>query len=73
MSFADLDQPPLEGLLLINELDAAEVRDLAQALEPPYENLCGSDHLGQRVARALDNDSRLVQLISDLRCIGTVR
>ena len=38
---------PFEGLLFVNDLDAAEVRDLAQALEPSLEDLCGSDHLGQ--------------------------
>ena len=54
---------PFEGLVLVNDPNAAEVRDLAQALEPSLEDLCGSDHLGQRVARALDNGIRLVQLI----------
>ena len=54
---------PFEELVLVNDLNAAEVRDLAQALEVPYENLCRSDHLGQRVARALDNGIRSVQLI----------
>ena len=53
---------PFEGVVLVNDLTAAEVRDLAQAREPSLEDLCGSDHLGQRVTRALDNDSRLVHL-----------
>ena len=53
---------PFEGLVFVNDLNAAEVRDLAQALEPSLEDLCGSDHLGQRVTRALYNDGWRVHL-----------
>ena len=70
--FNDLVQPLLEGLALIDEFNVVEVRDLAQALEPPRDDLRGSDHLRQRVARAFDNDSRLDSLSEDLRCIGNI-
>ena len=51
------------GLVLIDDLSAVEACDLAQALEPPREDLRGSDNRRQRVAHAFDNDSRLIQLV----------
>ena len=51
------------GLVPIDDLSVVEACNLAQALEPPREDLRGSDHRSQRVAHAFDNDSRLIQLV----------
>ena len=37
---------------------------------PKVFSLCGSDHLGQRVARAPANEFRFTHLVEGSRCIG---